>query len=336
MRRGALLAVALVALASRWPAAARRPEPGAGAATGERRAARARARLLPQRRPRRHLRRAGRRRATRRRGSTSTSTPPPDPSAPLKLLRAGRADVAISYEPELLLARDQGADDLVAVGALVQKPLTSLMALSASEACGRRRTCAASASGRPASRTSRAYLKTILDAAGVDPGSVKETNVGFNLVPAMLSGKVDATLGAFWNYEGVDLQRRGKRPADPAHGAARRADLRRARLRRPAAATSTSDGALEAAPLPAGHGARATRCCATTRAAASTRCCRPTRAWTAGSRRPRVKATLPVFFPADAERPFGWQDAAAWAGLRATGCSSNKLLKRAAERRRRR
>ena len=34
--------------------------------------------------------------------------PPPDPSAPLKLLRAGRADVAISYEPELLLARDAG------------------------------------------------------------------------------------------------------------------------------------------------------------------------------------------------------------------------------------
>ena len=35
--------------------------------------------------------------------------PPPDPPAPLKLLRAGRADAAISYEPELLLARDQGA-----------------------------------------------------------------------------------------------------------------------------------------------------------------------------------------------------------------------------------
>ena len=57
-----------------------------------------------------------------------------------------------------------------------------------------------------------AYLKTILEAARVDPASVKETNVGFNLVPAMLGGKVDATLGAFWNYEGVDLQRRGRDP----------------------------------------------------------------------------------------------------------------------------
>ena len=57
--------------------------------------------------------------------------PPPDPSAPLKLLQSGQADVVISYEPELLLARDKGAD-LVAVGALVQKPLTTLMTLDGS------------------------------------------------------------------------------------------------------------------------------------------------------------------------------------------------------------
>ena len=50
-------------------------------------------------------------------------TPPPDPAAPLKLLQAGKVDIAISYEPELLLAREAGAD-LVSVAALVQKPLT--------------------------------------------------------------------------------------------------------------------------------------------------------------------------------------------------------------------
>jgi putative hydroxymethylpyrimidine transport system substrate-binding protein len=41
---------------------------------------------------------------------------------------------------------------------------------------------------------------------------VKETNVGASLLPAMLSGKVDATLGAFWNVEGVELRQRGKNP----------------------------------------------------------------------------------------------------------------------------
>ena len=143
-------------------------------------------------------------------GLDVTITPPPDPSAPLKLLLAGRTDIAVSYEPELLLARDKGAE-LVSVGALVQQPLTSLMAVGKAgvrtprDLRGKR----VGTSGIP---YQSAYLKTILDTAGVDPGSVKETNVGFNLVPAMLSGKVDATLGAFWNYEGVDLARRGRKP----------------------------------------------------------------------------------------------------------------------------
>ena len=53
---------------------------------------------------------------------------PADPAEPLKLLAAGRVDMAISYEPELLLARDQGLK-LVSIGALVQRPLTSIIAL---------------------------------------------------------------------------------------------------------------------------------------------------------------------------------------------------------------
>jgi putative hydroxymethylpyrimidine transport system substrate-binding protein len=57
-----------------------------------------------------------------------------------------------------------------------------------------------------------AYLRTILLEAGVTPSTVKERNVGFGLNPALLTGKVDATLGAFWNYEGVDLKQRGKKP----------------------------------------------------------------------------------------------------------------------------
>ena len=157
--------------------------------------------------------------------------PPPDPSSPLKLLQAGRADLAISYEPELLLARDQGADTLVAVGALVQTPLTSLIALpkagvkAPKDLAGKR----VATAGIP---YQSAYLKTILEKAGVDPGSVKETNVGFNLVPAMVSKKADATLGAFWNVEGVQLSARPQ-AGDPADGEPRRADLQRADPRRP-------------------------------------------------------------------------------------------------------
>ena len=53
---------------------------------------------------------------------------PPDPSSPIKQVAAGRVDLAISYEPEVLRARDQGLP-VVSVAALVQEPLTSIISL---------------------------------------------------------------------------------------------------------------------------------------------------------------------------------------------------------------
>ena len=53
---------------------------------------------------------------------------PSDPSAPIKQVAAGQVDLAVSYEPEVILARDQGLD-VVAVAALVDGPLTSVISL---------------------------------------------------------------------------------------------------------------------------------------------------------------------------------------------------------------
>ena len=108
---------------------------------------------------------------------------PSDPAAPLKLLAAGKVDLAVSYEPELLLARDKGLK-LVAVGALVQKPLTSIMSIGkhAIDDPAQLKGKTVGTAGIP---YQSAYLKAILARAGVDPSSVKEVNVGFNLVPAM-------------------------------------------------------------------------------------------------------------------------------------------------------
>ena len=101
--------------------------------------------------------------------------------------------------------------DLVAVGALVQKPLTALIALPDANV-RKGRDLDGKRVGTAGIPYQDAYLDPILRVEGVDPDHVKTSNVGFNLVPAMLSGRVDATLGAFWNYEGVDLRRRGRKP----------------------------------------------------------------------------------------------------------------------------
>jgi putative hydroxymethylpyrimidine transport system substrate-binding protein len=135
---------------------------------------------------------------------------PADPSEPLKLLAAGKVDMAISYEPELMLARDAGLK-LVSVGALVQRPLTSIIALP-----GRHVKSVADLAGKRVGTAGIAYqtaeLRTALAAAHVRAGSVREVNVGFNLIPAMLSGQVDATLGGFWNYEAIQLRLAHRRP----------------------------------------------------------------------------------------------------------------------------
>ncbi|HWD75535.1 MAG TPA: ABC transporter substrate-binding protein [Solirubrobacteraceae bacterium] len=135
---------------------------------------------------------------------------PTDPASPLQLLAAGKVDVAISYEPELMLARDKG-EPLVAIGAIVQRPLTSIVSLaykhitSPSQLRGKR-------VGDAGIGYQHAFLQTILRHAGVPPHSVTETNVGANLVPALISGRIDAALGAYWNYEAIQLAQQGKHP----------------------------------------------------------------------------------------------------------------------------
>jgi putative hydroxymethylpyrimidine transport system substrate-binding protein len=234
---------------------------------------------------------------------------PPDPSAPLKLLQAGKADLVISYQPELLLARDKGADDLFSVGALVQRPLTSLIALPGSGIRGPR-DLAGKRVGTAGISYQSAYLRTILERAGVDPGSVKETNVGFDFSRPLIAGRVDATLGAFWNYEGVDLERRRKRPTIlrmdelgvPTYNelifVARRDSFDEAgasRIRRFLQATARGHRTLRRDP--------ATGIDALMQASSGL---------DRDLQEAVVRATLPVFFPEEEGRSFGWQDPARW------------------------
>jgi putative hydroxymethylpyrimidine transport system substrate-binding protein len=135
---------------------------------------------------------------------------PSDPAAPIKQVAAGQTDLAISYEPEVLLAHEQGLD-VLAVGALVDRPLTSLIWLKKSgiqSIAGLRGKTIATA-GIP---YQDAYLKTILARAKLSPADVDTVNVGYGLLPALVGGKAQAMLGGFSNVEGVDLRLRGKDP----------------------------------------------------------------------------------------------------------------------------
>jgi putative hydroxymethylpyrimidine transport system substrate-binding protein len=135
---------------------------------------------------------------------------PSDPSAPIKLVAAGQSDLAISYEPEVVLAREKGLD-VLAIGALVNRPLTSMMWLKSSgiKGVGSLKGKTVATAGIP---YQEAFLKTILARAKLTPEDVKTVNVGFGLLPALISGSAQAMLGGYSNVEGVDLRQRGKAP----------------------------------------------------------------------------------------------------------------------------
>jgi putative hydroxymethylpyrimidine transport system substrate-binding protein len=137
-------------------------------------------------------------------------TAPSDPALPIKQVAAGRADLAISYEPEVILAREQGLD-VTAVAAIVNQPLTSMFWLRKSGIGG-----IADLKGKTVSYAGipyqEAFMDTILARADLSLSDVKLVNVGFGLIPSLLGGSAQAMLGGYRNVEGVDLRERGKAP----------------------------------------------------------------------------------------------------------------------------
>jgi putative hydroxymethylpyrimidine transport system substrate-binding protein len=232
---------------------------------------------------------------------------PSDPASPLQLLEAGKVDVAISYEPELLLARDKGAP-LVAIGAIAQRPLTSIISLGSKHI-----TSVAQLRGKKVGTAGipyqHAYLTTILRHAGVPASSVKEVNVGANLLPAMLSGRVDATLGGYWNVEAVELRQQGKHP-NVIHmenvGVPNYDELVVVATEN-AIANKTNE--LRRFIQALGRGYQAVR---TDPQAGVNALVHANPSLNATTQAASVKASLPVFFPSNPRLPWGWQDQKQW------------------------
>ncbi|MEW6048196.1 MAG: ABC transporter substrate-binding protein [Bacillota bacterium] len=135
---------------------------------------------------------------------------PADPNDPVKLAAAGRVDAAISYQPTVSQARAEGVP-VRSIGVLIEHPLNTIMTLETSGIKGPK-DLAGRRVGYSVAGFEEALLGTVLRQAGVDPAKVQLINVNFNLAPALLSGQVDAVIGAYKNYESVVLEREGARP----------------------------------------------------------------------------------------------------------------------------
>jgi putative hydroxymethylpyrimidine transport system substrate-binding protein len=125
--------------------------------------------------------------------------PPADPADPPKMVAAGRADLAVSYQPQLHLQVAEGLP-LVRVGTLVATPLNCLLVLedgpvtTLADLKGRR-------VGFSVAGVEEALLSALLAQAGLTLDDITLVNVNWSLSPALMAGQVDAVLGAFRNFE---------------------------------------------------------------------------------------------------------------------------------------
>ncbi len=124
---------------------------------------------------------------------------PADPSAPPKMVAAGQADLAISYQPQLHLQIHEGLP-LQRVGTLVATPLSCLLVLAdgpiATPADLKGHKVGFSVGG-----VEEAVLGRVLNTHGVSLDDVELINVNWSMSPALMSGQVDAVIGAFRNFE---------------------------------------------------------------------------------------------------------------------------------------
>lgn len=129
--------------------------------------------------------------------------PPGDAAAPPRLVAAGQADIAISYQPDLMLQVKEGLP-LVRFGTLIETPLNCLIVLKdgpiQSLADLKGKTIGFSIPG-----FQEAYVSAILGTVGLSYADVETINLNFNLVQPLLTGQVDAVMDGFRNVELIQL-----------------------------------------------------------------------------------------------------------------------------------
>ena len=132
---------------------------------------------------------------------------PSDPSTVLQTVAAGSDDFGMNYQPDVLIARDEGVP-VVSVLGMVQHPLNSMMTLKSSgidstdDLKGKK-------VGYPRIPWNEDALATMLQTSGISISDVEVVNVGWELGSSLISNTVDAIVGAYYSHESILLENEG-------------------------------------------------------------------------------------------------------------------------------
>ncbi|WP_223067928.1 ABC transporter substrate-binding protein [Paenibacillus caui] len=132
---------------------------------------------------------------------------PADTNDAIKLLASGKADLALSYQMQVAMSR---AEDIpvVSVAALVRHPLNQLFVLESSGVKSPK-DLEGKKVGYPSIPLDEAIVSTMVKSDGGDPSKVKYVDIGWDLIPAMTTGKVDGIIGGYINHEKLLIDKEG-------------------------------------------------------------------------------------------------------------------------------
>lgn len=126
----------------------------------------------------------------------------------IALVAAGKADIGVYYQQDVIQAVTEQKAGVKSVGAVCQTPLNIVLSLkdknikTPADLAGR-------TVGYGGTALSEAMVRTLMKNAGQDPDSVDLVNVGFDLMSSMTTGQVDATIGCLVNHEVPQLEEEG-------------------------------------------------------------------------------------------------------------------------------
>ncbi len=133
---------------------------------------------------------------------------PAHPEDTLKLVGVGKDHFGLSYQTDTIIGRSEGLP-VLSVAAVVQHPLNVMLTMKDSGITTPRQ-LKGKKIGSPMIPSDDAFLKTIARANGMTVKDFRVVNVGFNLVPPLLRGSVDAVIGTYWVWEKVQIELEGK------------------------------------------------------------------------------------------------------------------------------
>lgn len=126
----------------------------------------------------------------------------------MSMVAAGKADIGLYYQQDVIQARVEQDVPVKSVGAVVQGPLNIILSLKEKNIT-KPEDLVGKTIGYAGTELSEALVRSIMKSSGADASDVTMVDVGFELMASMTTGNVDATIGCLVNHEVPQMEKEG-------------------------------------------------------------------------------------------------------------------------------